>query len=199
MSFQCTIPWRAQSLLSVLFSFTPVSPLTLSDILTQSLTPEPPLHRDVTITPWLTPTHQSHCNSAVTTKPALFQPPLLLHYFVCSLRLTSKMLRCVLCSFFCSWDLNSTERKDHTEGKRISGCEVVPGTAGWVVLQHPVHFWNVNATGHHICAHQNAPRKKEKCIFINLSFEKSQPPHSCVLCTFTGEWGTKHFKTFGVF
>lgn len=31
-----------------------------------------------------------------------------------------------------------------------------PGTAGRVVLQHPVNFRYVDASGHHICAHQDS-------------------------------------------
>lgn len=45
----------------------------------------------------------------------------------------------------------------HTVSKRSSYVVSTdsPGTAGRIILQHPVNIRDIDASGHHVCAHQD--------------------------------------------
>lgn len=46
-----------------------------------------------------------------------------------------------------------------------------PGTAGRIILQHPVHIRDINASGHHICTHQDptAAKHTDKTLYKSNS------------------------------
>lgn len=52
-----------------------------------------------------------------------------------------------------------------------SVSETLPGAAGRIVLQHPVNIGDIDASGHHICTHQDPTETKHRDNNVKLVTE----------------------------